>query len=105
MNAVADKLDEARALIEGGWSQCRYAINAAGESVDVASDEAVAFCATGALNRIFTEQDGGWRTASDLLSEVVGEYITVWNDHYTRTKPEVVAAFKRAAELARAGEA
>jgi hypothetical protein len=99
-NAVADKLREARALIERGWTQCRYAIDAKGVSVDVNSRKAVAWCATGALYRSFEGAD--WREASDLLSEVAGGYITCWNDSHIRTQAEVLAAFDAAIDLARA---
>ena len=98
--SVADKLAEARKLIERGWTQRRYAVDEDGKSVEECSSKAVAFCATGALNRAFGGDEGWWE-ARDLLSETVGQYITCWNDSHIRTQAEVIEAFRKAEELAR----
>ena len=94
--AVATKLDEARALIERGWVQGSYE-NAHGNC----------FCSLGAI-----EQVGGdcWNELPELwqpLAQAIGTNpcegfaIATWNDAPGRTQAEVVEAFRKAAELAR----
>jgi hypothetical protein len=103
---VANKLDEARALIERGWTQGDYVVSGC-------------FCASGAIGKITVgrydegdgdedEQDLEFRNTISALGKAVDcEFsyeIARWNDAPERTQAEVIDAFKRAAELARAGE-
>ena len=98
--AVAAKLDEARALIERGWTQEVEARDADGVEVFDDAEEAVCFCAVGALNRV-----GYSATAHRALKGVVGgEDVVDWNDSPHRTQADVIDAFKRAAAGVRSGE-
>lgn len=102
MNAVADKLDEARALIERGWVQDNCVTDAGGQPCSY--DDAVNCCAFGAVALLTQSCRDYWLRVQmlDLLSESIGgQEVIPWNDREGRTKDEVVAAFKRAAELAR----
>jgi hypothetical protein len=100
-SAVADKLDEARALIERGWCQGWFAKDARGNNCMEYRPEAVCWCMGGALFKV------GAPDAVDLLRRVIGgdwDGIADFNDAPGRTQAEVIDAFKRAAELARAGD-
>lgn len=101
MSAVADKLREARALIERGWTQEYYARGKSGKGVDALGRHAVCFCATGALRRVNRIE---WDNCEErgLLRKAVGRNIIDWNDHPKRTQAEVLAAFDKAIELAEA---
>lgn len=93
-----DALLRAADLIEErGWCQNHSAIDAAG--VECVYPEAVAFCAGGAINYVADIET--YYTACDLLDKAVGMgdlgYIT-WNDDPERTKAEVVARLREAAE-------
>lgn len=70
MSAVADKLREARALIERGWCQGDYAINAERKEIDEFSEEAVCFCIAGALHRTFPNGHT-YYVAKERLAQVV----------------------------------
>jgi hypothetical protein len=97
VNAVADKLREAKALIERGWTR--------GES---SRDGRV--CALGALatalrgdpNRALYGPD--YRDISRIFDQIISEDDTLyeWNDRQPSKKP-VLAAFDKAIELAEAG--
>ena len=115
MNAVADKLREARALIERGWTQGVDARDAFGEECDPYCDDAECFCANGAMCRAFarvTLSDRDIvRDAEAILNEAIGRparnavdwpFID-WNDAPERTHAEVLAAFDKAIELAESG--
>lgn len=98
--AIATKLDEARALIERGWCQQDYAFDGR-------------LCSIGAINLVvsgdpfLTERDYANSDVRALASMVErannippGE-LTDWNDASRRRKREVIEAFRKAAELAR----
>ena len=94
---IADKLDEARALIEKGWCKSAYARTADNRPCSAKSDYAVRWCAVGAIARI--DDYGG---LYGCVAKVVGiDNLSGWNDAHERTQAEVIDAFKRAAELAR----
>lgn len=92
---IAAKLDEARALIEKGWTRgtlCRRG----------------RVCAAGAIYAAFngspidTRRSPSVIRSFELLSDASGwHYTGVWNDEQ-KSKAPVIEAFKRAAELARA---
>lgn len=96
--AIADKLDEARALIEKGWCQRAFAKDANGKKVFSWHPSAVCWCAIGAINATEPNNGGPWR----YLEKVVGRSPDTWNDAPERTQAEVIEAFRKAAELARA---
>lgn len=101
MSAVAEKLREARALVERGWTQEAYARNASGddlEDVDGEFDdtEPVCWCMAGAMMKAGLEDE-----ADKFVLDAIGErYIPEWNDAPERTQAEVLAAFDKAIELA-----
>jgi hypothetical protein len=100
--SVADKLDEARALIEArGWAQDSYCV---GGQV----------CALGAINIVTSgsptlEFRIGWTDMCDALEAAIGLStscdIPIWNDSPKRTQAEVIEAFRKAADLVRSGKA
>lgn len=96
---IADMLDEARALIEKGWCQTTYS-------------DGDGFCPVGAINQVIhgnaenDETTAAWANAVLALEGAIGRdaYIGLpnWNDAPERTQAEVIEAFRKAAELARA---
>jgi hypothetical protein len=102
---IADKLDEARALIERGWCQGDDAKGKSGKPVDVYGRYATCFCAYGAIMRVTSERGRHvirypMRTA--LVEAIGNKSLEGWNDSKSRTQAEVIEAFRKAAELARA---
>lgn len=98
MTAVADRLDEARALVERGW--CQHT------SWDCLHDGSPLYCSLGAIDMAARSD----RLARELMitsfAEAVGiaakgAAVADWNDMETRTQKHVADAFKRAAENAR----
>lgn len=86
--AIAQKLDEARALIERGW--CRDTLSKGGR-----------FCAVGAILRVTGAQFPGCTVEADYIRKAIGEQaIHDWNDRQKSKKP-VIEAFRKAAALAR----
>jgi hypothetical protein len=108
MNQVADKLREARALIERGWVQKDYARSKSGKVVDPAnSRSATCWCAAGAIGRVNGRWPNSGLLGMEQLSRAIGgdgheADILTWNDAPERTQAEVLAAFDRAIELAEA---
>ena len=104
---IADKLDEARALIEKGWLQHIF------HSDEDGSD---CYCTTGAVAQVtagtyYADAIHGcypFDASIGLLSKAAGTdpswiALSDWNDAKERTQAEVIEAFRKAAELARAG--
>ena len=100
LQAAATVLVEARKLIEKGWCQ--------GSDQLVMVELPDAFCPIGAIN--FIEGYSSRKSAvprahtivSARLSEApVPQAISIWNDKPGRTKPEVLAAFDKAIEIAK----
>jgi hypothetical protein len=102
VSAVSDKLREAKALIEKGWTQHLSAADELGMEVDKFDPAATCFCLYGAFDRAFSVQpiancEAGWR----FLKDAIGEPQPIgWNDRKGRTQAEVLAAFDRAIALA-----
>lgn len=96
-NETTALLIRARGFIERGWCQGRTAFNAQGASVSSRSEEAVRWCAVGALmaavpaGRPMTIR----HPAYARLREVVGMDVAVFNDAQETVEP-VLAAFDRA---------
>lgn len=91
MSDVADKLREARALIERGWTRGEF-------------ERAGRVCLLGAVNRVapvITLRIACLDTLSEVISGVPywGSALAQWNDAQPSKKP-VLAAFDKAIELA-----
>ncbi len=96
----------ARELVAGGWSRRLYARGPTGREVDELSDDAVCFCAVGALLRATSsdayDPSDDFREAKWMLENTVRAQVGIasWNDDPTTTHLDVVQAFERAALLA-----
>ena len=104
---VADVLDAAATRIEqpGAWTQDAYAKRADGSTTTTTADDAVCWCAVGAIGSVA----GGLgepivALATDFLCEALETSIADFNDAPGRTQSEVVAALRAAATSARQGE-
>lgn len=93
-------LKEARALIadEKNWTQDSFARNSAGETTEPADDEAVCYCAIGALAKVARLSPECNLPAENLVEEeaLMLGWINVpeFNDNHTHA--EVLALFDRA---------
>ena len=94
-------------LEEFDWFQGNYCPACTGEEGEGSIFRAERFCALGAMIRaekdlgVYTGFDTGSFHASTMksLARVIGtEFIAGWNDHPGRTKEEVVAKLREAAE-------
>jgi hypothetical protein len=100
---VADKLREARALIERGWTQKAPARSVGGIEVWGGAASAVCWCTFAAVctsghDISFTScMLNAFRAANDIHAD---QSITDWNDAPERTQAEVLAAFDKAIALA-----
>jgi len=108
MTTTRDILIAARALIADPerWTR-RVSARAAAEKVcDATDDAAVAWCATGAIERCVSD-DTEWQDALEALRSVlvpttlITGHITAWNDRPSTTHADVLAAFDRAIERSR----
>lgn len=92
--AVAQKLDEARALIETrGWARNDYECNGG-------------LCIIGAIRAATNGDPFTWSDESGVLERFMRSalglcWLDVWNDAPERTQAEVIEALRKAAELAR----
>jgi hypothetical protein len=92
-------LELARAKLSVAFCQEQYALNSKGEGVSWASDDAVSFCASGAI-KVAAYNIGDLlfnRRVTDLILSVnnIPDFILVqFNDR--STKEEVLAAFDKA---------
>jgi hypothetical protein len=99
-----DILTKAAALLESSptaWTQSVIARNAAGRVAAPNSPEACSWCALGAIAKV-RGQPYATRTncpATQLLETYLGEYAGNYNDRPQRTREEVIAALRGAAEL------
>lgn len=101
MSAVADKLREARKLIERGWCQDAYALDANGDEIRENDPSAVCWCASGALLVDLNHPDPIVHRARMMFRRAIkNDFIPGWNDRPGRTQAEVLAAFDKAIELA-----
>jgi hypothetical protein len=108
---VVEVLIAARELISvpERWTKSAYARSADGRPIGpcgVASQDAVCWCPVGAVDRLVEDGTDLAAYALDYLQMVVGGgRVANWNDAQERTHAEVLAAFDKAIELARAEEA
>lgn len=101
---VADVLSAAADLIapEGAWTQRVLARHRNGNPIGPHTPNAACWCSIGALDRS-SGSYCDYVSALRALQKAVGkEDVAAWNDHPERTQAQVVAAFRKAAELARA---
>lgn len=100
MSDAANRLREARKLIERGWCQDHYAETASGRECHWLDDVAAKWCILGAINHA----NGCLLFSSEpeiILSGAVGRQpLGAWNDEPGRTQAEVLAAFDKAIALA-----
>lgn len=94
-----ETLKTARALVANGWTQETFARDGSGSAVRSRAENAVCFCATGAISRACRSDHDAYQLAYAAIERVVGEPPATWNDSRHRTQAEVVAAFDRAIEL------
>lgn len=101
---VREVLHRAADLLEEfGWCQGYFAEDSAGEWVEEDDAAAVAFCASGALLRAMADLNAPYmRSTNELLKTPPGfSHTPEWNDAPGRTKAEVVACLREAAEASR----
>lgn len=115
---ASEILEKARELVDSPkkWGQGRYAMNAKGQETATYVDEAVCFCVLGSISRAMSIMTGRlWRLTSADLSDIDRAHsffakaidpplIAKWNDEPGRTHTEVLAAFDRAIDSAKASE-
>lgn len=84
----------------GAWTQGECARDSRGKGVSSDDTDAVCWCSIGALAREM--QGPSSLQAMRYIRNAIGDSkITFWNDNGSRTQSEVVAAFRKAAALAR----
>lgn len=97
----------ARELIseEEHWTQGVFARSDAGAATPVHNDNAVCFCAVGALDRVSGDDfQDEFSSAIRILMDVLGSpNILIFND--THTHPEVLALFSKAISSTEGNEA
>ena len=106
MTQVVKLLKDARNLIakRENWTQDNFAKTADGNGVYSKSDEAVCWCSLGALTWVsLPDEDKQVRKlAKLLLRKAMDSPIAIFNDSHTHE--EVLAAWDKAIELAKAAE-
>lgn len=89
---------------EGAWTQGSYALSANGDTAPPEDPEAVCWCASGAILRVAPSEDAA-RVARRIVMETNQLFsLGQWNDRPSRTQAEVVAALRKASDLAREAE-
>ena len=96
MTAVAEKLREARALIERGWTQGVFARLPNGNGTYAENRKATCFCMVGALYHVGASA----RCLRMLERATHTSPAAKWNDAPERTQADVLAAFDKAIALA-----
>lgn len=103
--SVADVLERAADLIEpeGCWTQGSFARDAAGERIFSRDKRAQCWCMFGAIVVVGNAQK--INEITDLFLDNFNKAPIAFNDTPGRTQAEVVSALRRAATLARQGDA
>jgi hypothetical protein len=95
----------AKIVAPGAWTQDEMARDKDGKRCHVRSDDAVCWCAEGALRNVsgadgfYGPTDKDARLAWHTLFDVCGESVVGWNDERGRTAEQVAAKMIEAAEL------
>jgi len=92
ISTVRGVLRRALALIQNGWTKGYW-------DTKGRRPGRRCFCAEGALRAVPAGADLR-RQARTALKSIVGGDIVIWNDAYSRTKPDVVQAFQKAIKIA-----
>ena len=96
VDETAEILIRARGFLERGWCQNTLARDADGNAIKPISEQAVAWCAIGAIDATRVPGDPGVKPALLRLEAAIGgEPISAFNDHQVTVWP-VLAAFDRA---------
>ncbi len=106
---IANILERAAELIETkGWTQGSYVRYGNGEEVGDTDYDAECFCISGALSHASKKKDfdmmcKAYYFLTDIICKTRNstKCLEKWNDDPARTKEEVIAFLKSAAELAR----
>jgi hypothetical protein len=103
--SVADVLERAAEKIgaPGAWYQGDFAQRDDGKCAYGDDPRARCWCALGAIQA--AAHHAAFRSSAQARLERLVGNIPDWNDAPERTQPEVVTALRRAATLARAGDA
>ena len=100
-------------VLEQGWTQGIFARDIDGRITEVSSDEAVAYCALGAIFLVTVRQSDYVDAERELdFTNVFGSYlkssgkfrfgpISVWNDAEWQTQENVVKTFRQFSEYLR----
>lgn len=98
LHAAADLLEK-----PGTWTQKSDARDEHGAEIRVLNPKATCWCAFGAIMKVSDNPYGGIDTqVAYFLRQAIGMWsITSWNDNAGRTQKEVVAAFRKAEQLAK----
>lgn len=106
MNAVEETLAAAQARIDAPWKWTQFlsARDDRDRLVDAQDPAACKFCGLGAIWAVADYNSPAAERAMEFLERAIGsQSFSVWQDAPNRTHAEVMAAFTRAIELARAG--
>lgn len=91
---------------EGRWTQGAAARTANGSGVCWDNQTAVCWCTVGAFTLEADQDDALDTSVRGYIKRAIGMnefgHISLWNDQPSRTQSEVVAALRKAAELAEA---
>jgi hypothetical protein len=100
MKKPSELLKEAADLVEppGRWIQEVIAQDEDGEETSVSMKPAVCWCAWGAIDETIRRHRAWGQDAFGFMERTVGGPIGPFNDSHSQ--PEVVAALRKAAELA-----
>ena len=85
-------------LVQKGWCQDAFALDAEGKPVSSRSRKAIAWCALGALCRVYMSNDNDRleQAMKELRLQLPGKHSTIssWNDAPERTQAEVVTMLR-----------
>lgn len=103
LRAAADLIEP-----EGAWTQGVFARDATGKQTSALSAEATCWCTWGAVAHVCGRTRYSWSPEFRALLKVLRlpiddpGRVALWNDATGRTQAEVVAALRKAADLAEA---
>lgn len=83
-------------LIERGWCREALARDTSGKHVGTNSKSACAWCAVGAIDRVYNTSPEFEAALAKLAAEIGTEEIGAWNDEPGRTASDVIEAMRRA---------